>query len=274
MDQDQAPIGDEETVGEYVVLLIDLLNQGKQLDEWNSFPKTSDESVAFRDALERTAGEVAELRKSFKCIIESYIEPKHQDRGLKLECQTFSDTVVLYSRLADPGCDRLCGLESILFGSAAVLLFYLARGIPIRGGIEIGMATNRFPGEIYGPALRRAYLLEQNLARYPRIVVGDAALACVRRDAACVNTDTEVNRMMANTCLSLIGRDHDGANFVDFLGDGLRTAFNMRTPEYCTLVKRGHAFAKKEHERFMEERKHELARRYALLRQYYESRMS
>jgi hypothetical protein len=36
---------------------------------------------------------------------------------------------------------------------------------------------------------------------------------------------------------------------------------------------KGHAFAKREHERFVEEGDHKLALRYAWLSQYYESRM-
>ncbi|PYT75343.1 MAG: hypothetical protein DMG39_00035 [Acidobacteria bacterium] len=37
----------------------------------------------------------------------------------------------------------------------------------------MGLATEIGPGEIYGTALERAYLLECRVTKYPRLVIGD-----------------------------------------------------------------------------------------------------
>jgi len=43
----------------------------------------------------------------------------------------------------------------------------------LRGGIDVGLATEIGPGEIYGTALERAYVLKSKEAEYQRIVIGD-----------------------------------------------------------------------------------------------------
>lgn len=53
------------------------------------------------------------------------------------------------------------------------MLASLASKHPMRGGIDVGLATEIGPEEIYGTALERGYLLERDVARYPRIVIGD-----------------------------------------------------------------------------------------------------
>ncbi len=293
MDQDQARTGETSTCGQYVVGLIDLLNQGKQLDEWSSHPHTPAEETAFKGALKRTVGQVHMIREAFKGFVEGYSrrEPETHAVGaaftdeqnaayqrltdVQLGRQNFSDTVVLYSPLALPGGGTtVLGLHGMLLGSAGVLLLGLAEAMPLRGGIEVGMAIDFFPNEIYGPVLRRAYLLEETVAQYPRVVVGPEAIRYLQTCIAAPPGDvaTEWNRTMAAESLLLVAPDQDGAYIVDFLSDRVRELYPDK-PTYSERVMKGHAFAKREHERFMEEGDHKLALRYARLRQYYESRM-
>jgi len=293
MDQDQTRTGEKSTCGMYVVGLIDLLNQGKQLDEWSSFPSTDAEESDFKGALKRTVGQVHALREAFERFVEVYTRSERKTDALRAafteeqnaECQKltgaqlgrqcFSDTVVLYSPLGIPGGGTTVnGLHGMLLGSASVLLLGLAKAIPLRGGIEVGMAIDCFPNEIYGLVLRRAYLLEQYVAQYPRVVVGQGAIAYLQHcvNAPRGNLGTEWNRVMASKCLRLVARDQDGAYFVDFLSDDVHELYRDK-PEYREQVIKGHAFAKREQERFVDEGDHKLALRYAWLRQYYESRI-
>ncbi len=293
MDQDQAPTGKESTCGMYVVGLIDLLNQGRQLDEWSSLPTTDAEESDFKGALKRTVEVVHSIREAFKGFAESYTRRELETHSLhatvtdeqkaeyqrltdfQLGRQSFSDTVVLYSSLAIAGGDTtVFGLHGMLLASASVLLLGLAEAVPLRGGIEVGMAIDRFPDEIYGPVLRRAYLLEQNVAQYPRVVVGPEAIAYLElcRRVPPGNAATELNRDMAKKCLSLVARDQDGVYFVDFLSNSVHGLLADKA-DYRGRRMQGHAFAKREHERFVEAGDHKLALRYARLRQYYESRM-
>lgn len=296
MDQDRTGANEKSTCGMYVVGLIDLLNQGKQLDGWSSLPNTAADKPAFIEALKRTVGQVHKIREAFKGFVEAYTRVHQETPAVRAaftdeqnaECQrltdvqlgrqTFSDTVVLYSPLAIPGGGTtLNGLHGMLLGSASSLLLGLAEAIPLRGGIEVGMAIDFFPGEIYGPVLRRAYLLEQNVAQYPRIVVGEQAIAYLRHciDAAPGDLAVEWNRVMAKECHGLVARDQDGAYFVDFLSDRVQQMYLGKPdrPDYDEQVMKGHDFANREHERFMAEGNHKLALRYAWLRQYYEARI-
>ena len=293
MDQDKTATGGKFTCGQYVVGLFDLLNQGKQLEEWGRHPHTPAEVSDFKGALKRTAGRVRDLRTAFKTFVEEYTrkgleahplsalfteEQNAQCQRLteaKIGRQSFSDTVLLYSALAIPGGGTTVnGLHGMLVGSASVLLSWLGESIPLRGSIEVGMATDFLTDEIYGPVLRRAYLLEQKEAQYPRVVVGPEAIEYLR---VCIavprgNVATEWNRVMAKQCLSLIDRDQDGAYFVDFLSDSVRKLCPDKS-DYDELVMKGHAFAKRERQRFVKDGNDKLAARYALLTQYYESRM-
>src|SRR5207244_7206404 len=62
---------------------------------------------------------------------------------------------------------------SALSAACVVMLTALANKHPLRGGIDVGLAAEIGPGEIYGTALERAYLLEDRVAKYPRLVIGD-----------------------------------------------------------------------------------------------------
>lgn len=276
----------------YVVGLIDLLNQGKQLDDWGSFPQTNDEKAEFKEALKKTVGVVASIREGFRGYVDAYTaQTKHHPAhalltdaqeaecrrlvDFKLGCQNFSDTVVLYSPLSIPGGDlTVFGIYGMLLGSASIILSALGCGVPLRGGIEVGMAIDGFPGEIYGPVLRRAYLLEQHVAQYPRVVVGEKAMGFLR---ACLTPDRNtqadhLNQVMARECLSLIAIDQDETPFVDFLGEHVYQ-LDPDKRGHREQVEKGHEFVKREHERFMQAQDNKLGPRYALLRQYYESRI-
>src|SRR5207249_12066685 len=86
----------------------------------------------------------------------------------------------------------------------------------------------RFPaGEIYGTALERAYLLECNVAQYPRIVIGEELwnyLNCVLREFG--NRSDGLARAItaiAEKCIGLIAKDTDGQSILDYLGPVVRS---------------------------------------------------
>ena len=93
---------------------------------------------------------------------------------------------------------------------------------PLRGGIDVGLATEIGPQEIYGAALERAYLLESKEAGYLRIVIGDelwryfnAALANFQAQT------TPIVRSIAAITTRMMGlmtTDADGKRVLDYLG--------------------------------------------------------
>src|SRR5208282_4925267 len=78
---------------------------------------------------------------------------------------------------------------SVLSAAAVVMLMSLANKHPLRGGIDVGLATDIGPQEIYGAALGSAYRLESEEAGYPRIVIGDELWRCF--SAALANFQTQ-----------------------------------------------------------------------------------
>ena len=67
----------------------------------------------------------------------------------------------------------MTSLWHALLGLACRSLSALQQGIPLRGGIDVGLGTEMFPNEVYGPALLNAYRLESQAAEYPRTALGE-----------------------------------------------------------------------------------------------------
>ena len=294
MDQSTSSTQGDITFGMYVVGLIDVLNQGNQLERWKEFPESPEETGVFIDAARETVGAVDALRKRFEGFIGAFTSRQHQHpahacltaaqtreferlSNSGLRCQCFSDTCVVYSPLAIGGGDTTVrGVYGMLMGGASILLTELARGTPLRGGIEIGMGTCHFPNEIYGPVLACAHRLEQSVAKYPRIVVGNELIAYLR---GCLHGTEEtpsalLNADLAGITLPLIATDDD-VPFIDFLGDTFRQSVSQRldfADDVKDDVKKGLEFVTAEHERFTSLGDRKLAGCYARLKQYYESR--
>lgn len=125
------------------------------------------------------------------------------------------------------------------------------------------------------PALRDTYLLEQHVAGYPRIVVGDSLADFLRHSLEKQGDDLwiKLNREVASECIATMGRDHDGVYYVDHLN--ARVWEQWCAPgDFRKQMEEGYAFVKAEHERFVAARNQQkLAGRYALLRRYYEVRI-
>lgn len=127
----------------------------------------------------------------------------------------FSDNLLLAVRINDresdhggpPLLDRAFGI--LVINAAWLQLALIIGGIASRGGIDVGpfYADEEF---LYGPALNRAYLLESLDAQWPRIVLGDAALARMKAESATGDM---------GTYRAMLVRDEDERIFVNYLGD-------------------------------------------------------
>ena len=170
---------------------------------------------------------------------------------------------------------RVVTVFSALSAAAVVMLTSLASKHPLRGGIDIGLATEIGPEEIYGTALERAHLLESKIAKYPRIVTGDELWSYL--NAALVEfengTTAVANSITAivQRIMGLIATDTDGNRILDYLGaimvqhSGPGHAKDMVQPAY--------EFVLAEQRRLIAEGNTELIPRYASFRRYVESRL-
>jgi hypothetical protein len=148
----------------------------------------------------------------------------------------------------------------------------LAGGIVFRGGFDVGVATLIEANEVYGPAIVSAIKLESEVAKYPRVVVGDDLLEYLETVA---NQDAktksgEMAKQVAAFCRSMIVPDTDGQQMLDFLGTAVWTAMGVPFPR--ELVTMGCDFVQGEYKRFQEAGDEKLASRYSRLLQYYLAR--
>jgi len=183
-------------------------------------------------------------------------------------------------RFAGNGCSVLSarmptqGILGIFIAAGLTFLGSMLNGHPIRGGIEIGIGFEPDPGEIYGPALSRAYALESKTAQYPRVVVGDELVKFITALSQQEITDrcSIVSRNMANECVQCLTYDSDGVAIIDYLGPyfaGLAAKAELD----ASPIHGAYDTVKKFSSRYKDEKNSLLAFRYASLRRYFEARM-
>ena len=175
--------------------------------------------LAFKELIKSTIKDDAEvldrteLIKSLFQIMISELENK----GLKIELENgvsddvvkvthFSDSIVLSVSLRE---------ESALFNTLNLLQFFLLEllryKIFIRGGIAIGKLYHD-GNTIFGPALNKAYFLENKIAKYPRVIIDlDTIEFYLKNNQIRHNLKTEKEYIF-----SLLSFDTDGYGFIDY----------------------------------------------------------
>jgi hypothetical protein len=156
------------------------------------------------------------------------------------------------------------------------MLTSLASKHPLRGGIDVGLATEIGPDEIYGTALERAYLLECKEAKYPRILIGDELWRYLNVALANFQSQTTPEAKSITAIIGkisgLIATDCDGNRILDYLGP---TIVDHARPgdEKGRVVKSIYDFVLAEQKRINEANDPELIARYQAFRRYIESRL-
>jgi hypothetical protein len=248
-------------------------------------PKNPEESAAVGEALRQTAGFVLDLRQAFDEQFESFeagatsMMKRHTEQRVRPKFVGFSDSFVASVPLRNDEGDLLPIVTgfSALSAAAVVMLMSLAGNHPLRGGIDVGLATEIGPEEIYGAALESAYLLESRKAGYPRIVIGDelwrysnAALANFR---ALTTPVAQALAAITERMMSLITTDGDGKRILDYLGQTMVQHAGPCGGQKEILVRRAYEFVVAEQKRIVEEKSSKLIPRYDALRRYVESRL-
>lgn len=268
-------------LGHHLVAFLDVLGQR---DTFRSLrlPKNAEEEAQVSETLRQTAGFIVELRdifqkqfEVFECAVANI--RAHAQGPLRPAFVGFSDsfitTVPLRNEFGDLG--RVATVFSALSAASVVMLTSLASKHALRGGIDVGLATEIGPEEIYGTALERAYLLENKMAQYPRILIGDELcnyLAAALREFE-RGTSPEAKAVMGvvQTIMRLIATDADGKRILDYLGEFF--AENSTPNHVRHMVQPAYEFVLAEQKRSIAEGNDKLAARYALFRSYVESRL-
>ena len=116
------------------------------------------------------------------------------------------------------------------------MLMSLANTHPLRGGIDVGLAAEIGPQEIYGAALGSAYLPESGEAGYPRIVIGDELWRYF--NAAIANFRTQTTPVarsitpITERLMGLIAADTDGKRILDHMDSDQLLLFSTDYPHW------------------------------------------
>lgn len=274
----------------HVVAFLDLLGQQDKLRQITTLPDQANaaEVEAFKQSVLQMYGPVKSLRtfflnsiKSFsapsddKDIPEQFKEVMQQFRSCPIDSQTFSDSVIASVPLrTDISLFPCRAIFGVLSAAALAFLSCLAKGSPIRGGIDLGLAFNIDENEIYGPALARAYTLESKVAHYPRIVIGEELVRYLNAvaTAPAATTEQQMNAVTAQSCIRLMTTDDDGHSILDYLGEEFRDSLEM-VHSTADIVQMAYNFVLTESQKYQAEKNSKLGFRYTLLRNYFEDRL-
>ena len=148
------------------------------------------------------------------------------------ESLVFSDTIMISAILKRNNLWRVVSSVSYLQHMLAFL------GVFVRGAISIGQHFSK--GKVViSPALMRAYSLEKDVARYPRVIL-DQEIISGEWDVFDEHADDFLGQ---DYYMGLLSRDADGFYFVDYLKDQAGKAekepdgaiFPLRRHKLCIL---------------------------------------
>ena len=222
----------------YAVCYIDLLGQRDALKGQALLPDdhdTPDGREKLISTLKKSIGSIVSLQESSEQFIKGseietdlfdHIPSEHISLAKKMrksivQVQRWSDGLMLYTPLTDTDHFPISSISDLIVQAGALCYLGLAKGSPLRGGIEIGWAVELHEKELYGSAVARSYELENYVAGYPRIVLGndlmDYIISLTRAGAESIEYRYQKNR--AEMCLNYISLDTDGRPFINYLGE-------------------------------------------------------
>jgi hypothetical protein len=215
----------------YAVAFIDLLGQRAAMPD-RYLPPNQSEAIR---RIKESVGKITATQKGFENFYNSYAKSQSLFSVLpaevqqlnpdmapgQLKWQYFSDGLVVYVPLGEGLVQSpINGIYAMLLAAGMLCCIGLAAGAPIRAGIDVAWAVEYRTNELYGSAIAHAYELESNVAKWPRVVVGQGLSDYLTHCASELPTDTssQYRQQMSLKCQQLICADSDGIEIVDYLG--------------------------------------------------------
>ena len=278
-------MGRELLFQHYLVAFLDILGQRESLRKLTALPTNAEEKTKFITHIKQSYGKVKRIRNYFKDYLDasdSYntnvnlVAPKHHKQFLdsqkfEVSFHGFSDSILIYVPLMsnDENCTAMNGVYSTFVATSGIGLFALSDKIPIRGGLDVGIATEIGEREIYGPVLERALDLE-HIAEYPRFLIGNELLNYLTlvENQEYTSPLGENARQVARFCKEMIIRDTDGRYMLDFLGPKLREMAG--NPIERETVITAFNFVKEEYNKYTQQDNEKLMSRYLRLLNYFQ----
>lgn len=161
-------------------------------------------------------------------------------------------------------------LHNALLALAYLSLEALRQGIPLRGGVDIGLGVEMFPNEVYGPALLSAYRLESQVAEYPRAAIGETLLeylSFLERQPQDVPLNQFTASMVPHCRRLICPSPDDGWPMLHFLSPVVMAA----PGDVVTARHQAEAWVKDQAVRYRAERNSKLFTRYVRLIRYFQA---
>lgn len=270
---------DRLSVGYWLVGFVDLLGQQEaflKVDEvWHRDPLEGQRLL--HEALMGSVGTVRSMRKLLDQFQNAFRGTASSSsvigdwRKARVRDDRWSDGIVLSTPLASSeDHNPINGVYEILIAIGSLALMHLAAGRPIRAGIAIGGGIE-VDGELFGPALVKAYQLESKVAGSPRVVLGTELreFLLAQANAAALTPIDGAHSEMARLLLGLLVKDGDGVLILDFAGRW----FQENLADAGEILKKAHHFAKQSREEHRNNPDKKLFERYSSVVRYLESRM-
>ncbi len=275
----------------YLVVFFDHLGQREILRKIIGLPTNETEKQQFIEITKKSIGRVLHIRDAFKNYFEaadSYmpnltlVRPELRAAFLAsqkmpvLHFYGISDAMIIAVPLMsdDENCAAVNGIYDAFVATCGIGLLSLSIRVPVRAGLDVGVATQIDGKEIYGPALERAYYLESKLAEYPRFLVGKELInyLLLVENQKFKTPIGEVAKENARYCKGMIIQDTDGKYMLDFLGEKFKHAIeNTIEPN---LVASAFDFVIEQYKKYSKDENDKLSARYYRLLRYFQSRKS
>jgi hypothetical protein len=261
-------------VEQYVCSLIDILGQKEKLAEIKGIDfKHNVDKV--KEVLKKTYGAVAHFRHNMNDSMK-FMNLIKLDHGIKtnftsnpIEIKSFSDLISSYVSLRDDKNKlQFEGIFFLLFSNCEVFLKMLAKGIPLRGGIDIGIGLKIEKDELYGTALSNPYILESKVAKSIRVVIGQELYEHIDN---CAKSKVESNESLdynieyAKLCKKIIIQDSDGEYILDYLSSEIHGMENFEE-----ISKKAKDFLEKTQNELQIKHEFEVAKKYREAIKYFE----
>lgn len=276
----------------YLVASVDVLGQKEAFRDLEVIPSIDEAKERFKKGHKETVVFLEAFRKGFGEYFDDYSEDsvsiikvpeekksKYDEirKSITIKYQFFSDSMLAAIPLQTEKyhSHAINSIYGILGACGGMLLFCLADKKAFRAGVDIGTATQLRDGDIYGPALARAYRLESEVAEYPRIVIGNEFknyllnLSHKTEQFPGQDEDDKENcKNMADLCLKMMITDIDGVLILDYLGEEFWHRIFRKVEGSRDFFYKAYDFAKNEYEKKRAAGETKLALRYYQLYRY------
>lgn len=209
---------------------------------------------------EKVVGEFLEMRKV------SHIDIKGFSDSILISCP-FNSTKY-FSNVMN-------GVHAALMACGAMFIFALSTKMPIRIGVDVGFVSKLENGEVYGPALFRAYELESIHAGYPRILLGRTLidfLANLSLEYPQIKDQTNYDlkwcKGLADECLKVILKESDEIYVLNYLDESFLNSFRQDVVNLDQMIIDSEKFIEDQCVAFKNDEK--LSQRYQLMRKFFD----